>query len=368
MKVVFRTDASHQIGTGHVMRCLTLARALREREAECLFLSRDHKGNHNEMLKSQRFDVRVLPSSEEPSQRSDQPLLAHSHWLGVNWLTDAQQTIEALGDGEIDWLIVDHYALDKRWESELRPHVKKIMVIDDLADRAHDCDLLLDQNLVANFKNRYDRLVASGCTRLLGPKYALLQPEYAKMRLHTPPRIGPVSRILVYFGGSDIYNLTELVVSVFLNLQRNDLKLDVVINPKSPNADRVRPQVAGHANVALHESLLSLAPLMAKADLAIGAGGATTWERCCLGLPSLVVTVAENQVQTAMELARIGTVNYIGHHDEVSEDRLSGLLQIGISAIDLRVWSQKCMEIVDGAGTNRVLKKLTAMTVDTVWH
>jgi UDP-2,4-diacetamido-2,4,6-trideoxy-beta-L-altropyranose hydrolase len=368
MKIAFRVDASVQIGTGHVMRCLTLAKALRERGVECLFLSREHEGNLNEMLKSQRFDVRVLQSSKEPSQHADQPVLTHSHWLGVNWLSDARQTIEVLGAGVVDWMIVDHYALDKRWESELRPHAKKIMVIDDLADREHDCDLLLDQNLVANFETRYDRLVASGCTRLLGPKYVLLQPEYAEMCLRTPPRIGPVSRIFVYFGGSDIYNLTGLAVSAFLNLQRNDLQLDVVIRSNGPNSDSVRTQVAGHANISLHEDVPSLAPLMAKADLAIGAGGATTWERCCLGLLSLVVTVADNQVQTAKELARIGAVNYIGHYDEVSDDRFSDLLQIDISAIDLRAWSQKCMEIVDGAGTNRVLKKLAAMTVDTVCH
>jgi UDP-2,4-diacetamido-2,4,6-trideoxy-beta-L-altropyranose hydrolase len=354
LTIAFRVDASLRIGTGHVMRCLTLAKALRERGAECLFLSRDHEGNLNEMLNSQGFDVSVLPADEEPPQHSGQPVPTHSDWLGVSWLTDAQQTIEALGHRIVDWLIVDHYALDSRWETRIRPNTRKLMVIDDLADREHDCDLLLDQNLVANFENRYDLLVPPGCTRLLGPKYALLQPEYAELRSRVPPRCSPVDRIFVYFGGSDIYGLTELTISAFLRLQHPDLKLDVVINSKSKNAKGVRAQVAGQANITLHENLPSLAPLMAKADLSIGASGATTWERCCLGLPSLVATVAENQTPIADSLDRLGLVLWIGSAHSLTALNIAQSMKKILKRSDLESWSRSCTQVVDGMGLRRV--------------
>lgn len=359
MKIAFRVDASFEIGSGHLMRCLTLGKALRARGIECLFLSREREGNLNELLKSQGFDVRALPTNKESSQRSDQPLLTHSHWLGVNWLTDARQTIEALGDGVFDWLIVDHYALDKRWESELRPHVKKIMVIDDLADREHDCDLLLDQNLVVDFETRYNQFVAPICARLLGPRYALLQPEYAELRSRTLPRTGPVRRIFVYFGGSDLHNLTGLVISAFLNLQRKDLLLDVVVNSNSPNADRVRSQVVGHTNITLQENAPSLAPLMAKADLAIGAGGATTWERCCLGLPAIVITLAENQTLIADTLSKKGLIRWVGDHETVTVEILSQAIDQALDGHSLCNWSMACSDIIDGKGADRIVSALT---------
>lgn len=359
MKIAFRVDASVQIGTGHVMRCLTLAKGLHERGAECSFVSRDSEGDLNDLLRSQGFSVHALSPREDLLDRNDQPVPAHAHWLGISWRTDAQQTIEAIGDGVVDWLIVDHYGLDKHWESQLRPYTKKMMVIDDLADREHDCDLLLDQNLVADFETRYDQLIESSCARLLGPKYALLQPEYAELRSRTPPRSGPVRRIFVYFGGSDLYNLTELTISAFLSLQHPDLKLDVVINPRSPSADNVRAQVAGHANITLHENVPSLASLMAKADLAIGAGGATTWERCCLGLPTIVVTVADNQRPIAESLNKNGLICWVGDYQSVSIQTLLQAIDKELDGSSLHASSAACSDIVDGKGTDRVISALS---------
>ena len=359
MRIALRVDASFEIGSGHLMRCLTLGKAMRERGAECFFLSRDHQGNLNELLRSQGFAVSVLPIPEDTKQTSDRLLLAHANWLGVGWRTDAQQTIEALNGRVVDWLIVDHYALDKHWELELRPNAKKIMVIDDLADREHDCDLLLDQNLVADFETRYDRLFAPSCARLLGPKYALLQPEYAELRSRTPPRSGPVRRIFVYFGGSDLYNLTELTISAFLSLRYPDLKLDVVINPRSPNVDNVRAQVAGHANITLHEHVPSLASLMARSDLAVGAGGATTWERCCLGLPTIVVTVADNQRAIAESLHKNGLIRWVGDYQSVSIQTLLQAIDKELDGASLHAWSTACSNIVDGKGADRVISALS---------
>lgn len=357
MRVVFRTDASHQIGTGHVMRCLTLAHALRERGAECRFICREHPGHLLGLIRGQGFEAVALACHAGQRNRpghAQEPALAHAEWLGTDWPIDAEATRDALGETIADWLVVDHYALDARWETALRPHCRKILVIDDLADREHDCDLLLDQNLVANMEHRYDGKLPEHCGRLLGPQYALLQPQYAELHPRTPPREGPIGRVLVYFGGADTDNQTGLAIAAFQSLQRDDVMLDVVINPSSPHAWATRQQVQGIPNATLHTGLPSLAPLMVPADLSIGAGGVTSWERCCLGLPTLVITLAENQKPIAAELHRRRLIRWLGHNDEVSEqslaDGLADLLDRGLKAD----WSEGCQRLVDGRGTERV--------------
>lgn len=356
MKVLFRTDASLQIGSGHVTRCLTLAHALGQRGANCRFACRALEGNMLEQIRHHGFEVLVLPSDSSASIEmvADKKTLDHAHWLGVCWEVDAEQTIEALVNSRPDWLVVDHYALDAHWESMLRPHCDRIMAVDDLADRDHDCDLLLDQNLIAEMDHRYDNRVSPDCVRLLGPGYALLQSEYAELHPRTPPRTGSVHRILVYFGGADKHNLTGQTIRAFCTLDRPDIILDVVINPGSPNAADVRELTKNRSNIILHETLPSLAPLMLKADLAIGAGGATSWERCCLGLPSLIITIAENQKPIAAELDRKRLVHWLGHHDTVNEFSLTNALKDALDAQRMADWSNRCRNMVDAKGTERV--------------
>lgn len=177
MRVFFRVDASSEIGTGHVVRCLTLAKELKKQGANCTFICRSHSGNLLDQIIHEGFETVVLQGncSGNQGQQTQPRTLAHADWLGTDWETDALQTKEAIGSQKPDWLIIDHYALDQNWERELRPLCKKIMVIDDLADRDHDCDLLLDQNLVANLTHRYLQRVPDQCACLLGPKFALLQ-------------------------------------------------------------------------------------------------------------------------------------------------------------------------------------------------
>jgi len=356
VKILFRTDASLEIGTGHVMRCLALAHALRERGAHCQFVCRTHKGNMLDLIQHEGFDALALPIDSNTSAKlaADDETLYHADWLGTHWEIDAEQTINALEDSCPDWIVVDHYALDVRWESMLRPKCARVMVIDDLADRDHDCVLLLDQNLIADMEHRYDSRVPSNCTRLLGPGYALLQPEYAELHPRTPPRIGRVRHILVYFGGSDNHNLTGLAIAAFLALDRPDIMFDVVINPVNPNIVTIREQTQDHINITLHETLPSLAPLLLKADLAIGAGGTTSWERCCLGLPSLVITLAENQKPIVVELDKQRLVCWLGHHDMVSEHSLKTTLKDVLDTEGVADTSNRCRDVVDGKGAERV--------------
>lgn len=344
------------------MRCLTLAQALNRQGALCRFICRNHQGHLLDRIRKAGFEAVSLPLNDESAPtvlQGNEPLPAHAHWLGSDLLSDAAQTIDALGGVVADWLIVDHYAIDYRWESQLRPHFRKIMIIDDLADRYHDCDLLLDQNLIANQEHRYDNLLPRNCARLLGPRFALLHPHYAELHPLIPPRLGPVQRILVYFGGADNQNMTGRAIEAFQALERTDIALDVVINPASPHAASLRAQVEGHGKIIIHEELPNLAELMVRADLAIGAGGATSWERCCLGLPALVVTLEENQTPIAAELASQGLVRWLGHQDSVTVSKLKGALRdVLLDEDHLAQSSSRCRTLLDGRGGGRVAEVL----------
>jgi len=259
----------------------------------------------------------------------------------------------------VDWLVVDHYALDHRWEAQLRKWAKRIMVIDDLADRMHECDLLLDQNLVKDADTRYTSLVPNSCALLTGPHYALLQSVYAQKRQHAPVREGPVRRILVSFGGSDQRNLNEKTVNAFLSLQRTDIKLDVVLGANNTKQeDLLRARVRPYKNIEIHGYLPDLSALMVRADLSVGAGGTTSWERCCLGLPSIVVTLAENQVALARELHRRGAIRWLGMDNLVTQDLLASAIKRALEESSLSEWSAICKSIVDGWGAKRVASAL----------
>lgn len=344
MNVVMRADASAQIGMGHVVRCLTLAAALRERGVTVLFVCKEHPGHLCKMIEAQKFTVFRLPV------------------LGDQWEADARQTIEVIAAASVkaEWIVVDHYALDERWERELRPHAERIMVIDDLADRGHDCDLLLDQNLVAHLHTRYEDRVPPHCGLLLGPEYAILQATYEELHDRSPPRSGSLRRILVFFGAADNENLTGRTVAAFLALGRSDVELDVVVMPSASWRHRILEQAAGHDNIHIHSELPTLAPLMLKADLAVGAGGTTSWERLCVGLPALVVTLAANQQLVAQGLSEAGLVRWLGHSDKVDQQALMAALERVLREGLDEHWSLRCLSAVDGKGARRVCAALTA--------
>lgn len=356
MKVVFRTDGSTFMGQGHVMRCLTLANVLRERGADIHFVCREHPGHLCDLIVQRGFVVHRLPLAEE---RVDH-LAGHAGWLGALWEADAEQTRQVIQglDGTADVLVVDHYAVDHRWETVLRPSAARILAIDDLADRVHDCDLLLDQNFFSDLSTRYDGKVPPGCVTLLGPGYALLQPVYAQLHSQVELRDGPVRRIFVFFGGADIENLTGLSVAAFQELGRPDIHLDVVMTEKNSRYLAIEKAIDGWSNIRLHGPLPSLGPLMATADLAIGAGGATVWERLCLGLPSVIVSLAENQKPVSKELAEAELVRYLGHKDVVDREKIHQSLADIVDGPSLGAWSSRCHKACDGQGAGRVVSAM----------
>lgn len=349
----FRFDSSHSLGTGHALRCLNLASAFHKRGARCRFVCRDLEGKITDRIQREGFEVVLLTGTGSSFSKFTPESSNHASYLGVDWEVDAQETIAALAPDRPEWLVVDHYALEARWHQKLRPYCRKIMVIDDLANRKHDCDLFLDQNLTAEMATRYDHLLPASCPRLLGPQFALLQAAYAELHSQCPPRLGPVRRLLVSFGGRDPHGLTVSALSAILDLGRADLLVDLVADEESTRWPLLVEKVRGIPQIQLHPSMDSLAKLMLRADLALGAGGVTSWERCCLGLPALVVTTAENQIAIAEELHHRKLIRYLGHHSHLPSGGLQSSLR-DVLEEKLEDWSLRCLATVDGKGAERV--------------
>jgi UDP-2,4-diacetamido-2,4,6-trideoxy-beta-L-altropyranose hydrolase len=295
------------IGTGHLMRCLTLASALREEGATCIFICRAHSTSLTGLVRKQGFTLHELPQAIEPLT---------SDCLGVAKLQDAEETknvIQGLPDVP-DWLIVDHYGIDEEWERELRPFVKRIFVIDDLANRPHDCDVLLDQNVINN-QQMYKLLVPKYCYLFVGSDSVILRPEFIQYRSKIQKRRLCVERLLIYFGGADICGLTSMTLEALLETRLLDTEIDIVIGKLSCEYEKVIKICEKYSSnkVRLYEDLPHLAELMVEADLSIGTGGITTWERIYLSLPSLVISSSENQIPILLKLDELGLICYVGH-------------------------------------------------------
>lgn len=305
-KVVFRADASLEIGAGHVMRCLTLADALRQRGVECHFLCREHPGHLVEWVRQKGYRVHVLPRG--PAGPVEDDGVAHCAWLGGSQLDDVQACRAVLAELRPDWLIVDHYALDSRWERELKSCCGKLLVIDDLADRSHACDMLLDQTLGRD-ETHYRPWVPGHCVVLCGVKYALLRPEFAALRAASLKRrsVPRLLEVLVTMGGVDKGNATGQVLEAlrFCRLPARS-RITVVLGASAPWLSEVRSLAQGMPwDTRVLAGVSNMGELMADSDLAVGAAGATSWERCCLGLPTLMVVLADNQrlIASALEAA-----------------------------------------------------------------
>ncbi|WP_419176998.1 UDP-2,4-diacetamido-2,4,6-trideoxy-beta-L-altropyranose hydrolase [Desulfosediminicola sp.] len=355
MKCVFRADASLEIGTGHIMRCLTLAAALEKHGADIQFITREHSGHLGDMLVRNGFAVTLLPSPEVQMLNEE----GYSTWLGVSQQEDAEQSILAMQNQPVDWVIVDHYGLDHIWEVRLKSYTHRLMVIDDLANRSHVCDVLLDQNYAISREDRYRPLVPEYCKFLLGPQYALLRPEYVHYRDTMVPRTGNIERVLVFMGGSDNSNVTSKVLAALSTDQLGYLEVDVVIGANFIHKISVSKQAENRPNTQIHGPCPHLANLMANADLAIGAGGATTWERLCMGLPSLVISIADNQIQSCEALASCGLIQYLGNSHDLDvakiESALNNALSMSRSLQELATVNQT---MVDGLGASRVAEVL----------
>lgn len=374
MRVTIRTDASLQMGSGHVMRCLTLADALSAQGAQCLFISREHPGHLIELIRQRGHQVTSLPApvpgaaafTEAASVAKDAPAAVpvHAAWLGSHWQTDAQQTGTVLATLKPDWLVVDHYALDQQWEIALQPHYSKLMVIDDLADRAHACDLLLDQNLRRQPED-YAKLVPAHCQVLTGPHYALLRPEFAALRAYSLQRRqknSAIRKLLITMGGVDQPNATGQVLQALKNCPLPaDCRITVVMGlmaPWLPNVRELAGQLPWSTEVVVNVN--NMAQRMADSDLAIGAAGSTTWERCCLGLPSLMVVLAENQqdIASALVFTSAAIAMEISNHERFATQLTDAILHLVGNQDALCKLGLAAERVTEGCGTELVTAQL----------
>ncbi|MFP4453939.1 MAG: UDP-2,4-diacetamido-2,4,6-trideoxy-beta-L-altropyranose hydrolase, partial [Desulfobacterales bacterium] len=360
MKIAIRVDSSLQIGTGHVMRCLTLADALKAKGAKVVFVCREHPGHLCDKIAGKGFEVfRLESGSDNDSLQADSFALTHASWLGTSQSVDVTKTIAALHDNAPwDWIIVDHYALDHCWESAMCKVANNIMVIDDLADRKHECDLLLDQNYFQEPEKRYESLLLEHCKTLLGPKYALLRPEFREARKFCRMRGNGIARILVYFGGNNPDNLTGMALEALSTPELEHLLVEAVIGPNNQHQEQLEKQAKNRPGTRLHVQPENFTELMLRADFCIGAGGTTTWERLCLGLPSLVITVAQNQEPFTRELDEAGYVRWLGNKEQVNVSDIRESLISEIHRSQNLENSDDPPSLVDGYGALRAAEKL----------
>ncbi|HVX76410.1 MAG TPA: UDP-2,4-diacetamido-2,4,6-trideoxy-beta-L-altropyranose hydrolase [Bradyrhizobium sp.] len=355
-QVVIRVDASVEMGMGHLARCMSLANELSRGGARIVFVMREHAARLGGLVEANGHTPLFLRDPERHLNHSNATDRAHSHWLPTTWQGDAEQSSEVIGGiGHVDWLIVDHYALDAEWESVQRRYGVRILAIDDLADRPHDCDILLDQNLVLNMEARYRNRVSATCKQMLGPRYALLRPEFAEARKSTPDRSGDIHRILVCFGGSDPSNETAKALAAIKGVDIDSLAIDVVVGSGNPHADLISRLSSELPCAELHRGADNMAALMSRADLAIGAGGIMSWERCCLGLPTIAVDIAANQIGTLTALARAGAVVYLGSASSVTPRQIASAIQLALNdSENIKAMGEAARLLVDGEGCGRV--------------
>lgn len=362
MRVAFRVDCTQHTGSGHLMRCLTLADALRARGAEACFLGRLTPAAQR-LVQARGHALHAIDAKPSHPLESDAP--AHASWLGASQADDTAASSKVLETFQPQWLVVDHYGIDYRWERAVRPLAGRLLVIDDLADRAHDCDVLLDQNFHGDdgAAHRYDGLVSDTCRRLLGPRYALMRPEFGQHAERARVRDGSIRRVLISFGGIDAQNHAERTLQAIESIDAG-IAIDLVVGADCPHLPRLQAKCAGLQNVQIHVQTEHMADLMSRADAAIGAGGTSTWERLCMGLPTLAVAVASNQAPGLAALCEAGYLVGVNDFDALSASDLQALLRTLILSPALgRGLARRGQALVDGHGTQRVAALLAPATI-----
>ncbi|MDK4736454.1 UDP-2,4-diacetamido-2,4,6-trideoxy-beta-L-altropyranose hydrolase [Rhizobium sp. CNPSo 3490] len=356
-KVLFRADASETMGAGHIMRCLTLADALAVEFIDCVFVCRSIPVSLARRIEASGHSVTVIEATFGVPD-----VLTEAIWSIEMQEEDARHCLDAVAGQVFDWVVVDHYGLDGHWQAVARSRIRRIMVIDDLANRVHDCDLLLDQNL-GRKPSDYEGLVPPSARVLAGTEFALLRPQFAAARAARLSKRESLSfsRLLISLGGGDPQNLTGRLLSMLDEMQLPEtLRITVVLGALARFADDVREAAlkARRPTEVLFD-VNDMAGLMAECDVAIGAAGATAWERCCVGLPSIVLVVAENQRPGALALAEAGCA-LVAFSDKPGglrvelDEAFRELLSGGREAISRNIENLG----IDGLGAQRVARAL----------
>jgi len=347
INIVFRVDSSLKIGSGHLIRCLTLANQLSTKGAKILFICSKFDGVMVDLISKYGYQYKLIDHSSEKN---------------ISQINDATQTVshvQKFFNDSTSWMIVDHYRINIEWHRYIKKYIKKLMVIDDLADRQHYCDALLNQNYYENIDSLYSDLIPNECKLLLGLDYVMLDPQFLSFRNKIQSRIRENKRLLIYFGATDSQNLTTLIVEILLGFNLQNLEMDVVLGSNNQNKYQINKLSSIHSNINIHDSLPSLAKLIYDADYGIGACGATTWERLCLNLPSFILSIADNQHEMAKSISDFSMIVYGGKAINLKHEHLKKNLYKFITSNETNdnLHNKKC--IIDAKGTSRVVNFLT---------
>jgi UDP-2,4-diacetamido-2,4,6-trideoxy-beta-L-altropyranose hydrolase len=349
MHIAFRADADSVIGNGHVMRCLALAEALREFGVCSHFICRASDGRLGDLIEDQGHSAYFFSNRISDTTGG----------FETDWVTDAEWTIQALSGLRPDWVVVDHYRLDARWHRRIREVARYVMVIDDLADRDIDADILLDQNYHEDAKSRYASRILTNCIPMFGPRYALLRPEFVGYEQVSVLRSEIVRSVLICFGGVSQVGIIDRILRAVSRIPNHRRPAQVTVIAPSQTHAAWRQTWGQFYALRLFERSNSMAELMREHDLAIGAGGGMLWERFSQGLPSVVLGIADNQRPGIESLLSSGLV--FGHPDidDLSDDDLMSLIHAAVCSTDLRAaQSRRGIALVDGHGARRVAKRM----------
>jgi UDP-2,4-diacetamido-2,4,6-trideoxy-beta-L-altropyranose hydrolase len=349
MRVLIRADASPTIGSGHIARCLTLARVLRAQGSHVAFACRRLPGHRLDALNAEGFETFGLPERyayEDPLQAIESML---------PWQAD----IDALGaqlegQAEFDWIIVDHYGLDHHWQTAARRWAHRIAAVDDLATRRYSVDLLLNQNL-SGLSENYAPLLPEGCRTLLGPRFAMLREEFDCPPIEIKPQ---ARRVLVNFGGFDAAMQTHHAMRALADF--TELQVDFVAGADNPAWAQMQALAETRPNWRLHSFVSDFHQRMTEADLFIGAGGGTSWERAALGLPTICIAVSNNQLNNGEVMAAAGAHVFMGAREQVSVEQLRDAIGFVTGNYYLRrSLAERSRHLVDGRGVLRVAAALS---------
>ena len=342
--IFIRVDSSTKIGYGHFMRCMALADTL-QKNFEINFITRSLEGSLISDIQKKGFGIFQFYSNSEK----------------INEKNDAQKTISLIKkhSGPKNILIVDNYQLSKKWETDVKPFVHKLIVIDDLSNRSHNCDLLIDQNLHTKVNGLYKGLIPSNCIKLIGPKFSMIRKKFRMLKKSVKPRTFPIKKILVSFGGSDIENQTPVALNSIKKMN-GKINVDVVVGKANKCKKTLKIFCNKNKHFTYYEQIDNIADLMLSSDLSIGSSGSTTWERCSLGLPAIVSISSNDQRDTANSLSKKKCVINLGDVKKVKESSYINAIT-NLKKNDLRNMSKNSMSLVDGNGTQRILKHILLM-------
>lgn len=360
MEIFFRADASLSIGTGHIVRCSNLADKFRSLGYKCIFITKDHYGNLNDNLLNRGYEPLIITANQNIEY-----VEKDKEWLGGSQLDDAVETIKLITKKNISpkLIIVDHYSIDSEWEGLIKEKFPKclIVVIDDLCNRNHISDILIDTTVERNIED-YTGLIPQHCLTLLGTRYSLLKPEFFLLRSSaTKKRFATNSpkKLLITMGGVDALNVTSRVLNAINNSFVKDVEqITVVLGTNCPHINTIKAKsLEMHCKTTVLINADNMPELMLNNDASVGALGGTTWERCVLGLPTINMAIAENQKVLINKLQRNGfiTINNIDFSDEELNSAWINLKKNYLSL------SKKSFELCDGLGMDRVVARIESI-------